>query len=122
MEVIAMEKTQWAKSSNGPDWTDVEIALRAVDGLHGGITCVTLSCDGIGSTGGLIIHMISTFPAVPGSDGSPDVVSISRWPCKDCATLEGHVLGGIYRHDFNISEAYMQESLWRRPPDTGKKN
>lgn len=117
-----MKKEQWAKSADGPDWTDLEITLRALDGLHGARTTVTVSPDGIGSSGGLLVDICTKFDVLPGGADPPMVHSVSRWPCKDCTTMEAHLLGGLYQHDFNISEVYMQQSLWRQPPDTGKEN
>lgn len=102
---------QCAKSTNGPDWTDVEMAIRAIDGVHLGKTTVTISPEGIGSTGGLLIDLRTVWPVLDGSHELREVVSSSRYPCKDCSSLEAHLLGGIYRHDFSIGEAYQQRFL-----------
>lgn len=107
-----MDKAQWAKSSNGPDWTDVEMGLRALDAVFGGRTTVTISPEGISSSGGLIIQIATLFENVPGGLEPTLIVSESKWPCKQCATFPGHVLGGIYKQDFNIGEAHQQSRLW----------
>jgi hypothetical protein len=104
-------KKGWEKSTNGPDWTDVEMAIRAVDGVHLGQTTVTISPLGIGSSGGMTLEIVTRWPNVPGAEGISEVSSRSSWPCPDCTTLAGHILGGLYRHDFNIGEAYVQARL-----------
>lgn len=104
-------KKGWEKSTNGPDWMDVESALRAIDGIHSGVTTVTISTLGTGSSGGLQLEIITRWPNVPGAEGVSEVSSKSSWPCSECSTLVGHLMGGIYRHDFNIGEAYVQKRL-----------
>jgi hypothetical protein len=96
------------KFTNGPDWTDVEIYLRALDELHGGVTMVTICAAGTGSTGGFSIVITSTFAVVPGSEASPLIESKSEWPCKKCPSLAEHVYDGLYIHDYAIGQAYQQ--------------
>lgn len=98
-----------AKFTNGPDWTDVEIYLRALDALHGGVTVVAFSAEGIGSTGGLHITIMSTFDALPGSDQARVVETQNKWPCKDCPSIPEHVYNGLYVHDYAIGLAYQQQ-------------
>lgn len=104
-------KKGWEKSTNGPDWMDVEAAIRAIDSVHLGQTTVTISALGIGATGGLSIEILTRWPTLPGADGVTEVSSRSSWPCTECATLAAHLLGGVYRHDFNIGEAYVNARL-----------
>lgn len=99
------------KYTNGPGWTDIEIMLRALDGLHSGKTGLVISADGTGGTGGLLVSIATDFVPLPGGREFPSVVSVSSWPCKDCATLEDHIYGGLYRHDANIQAAYEQLPL-----------
>lgn len=106
-----MRKTQWAKSGNGPDWTDIEAALRAIDGIHLGKTGVLISPQGTGGTGGLALVIMTKWERLPGSTELDTVESLSSWPCAEGCTLEGHILGGIYKHDFAIGEAYQQRSF-----------
>lgn len=106
-----MRKALWQKSSSGPDWTDVETLIRAVDQGHGGKTGVLISAVGRGASGGLEVMIVTTFDALPGSEQISGVESRSEWPCKDCATLETHIFRGLYQHDYRISEAYRQEIL-----------
>lgn len=106
-----MKKKQWASGGSSPDWTDIEVGLRALDGVHGGKTGILISALGTGATGGLMVEIITSFDVVPGGSSIDTVTSQSEWPCKDCASLEGHLLGGLYAHDFAIGEAYQQRSF-----------
>lgn len=105
-------------STPGPDWTDVEAALRAIDGIHLGKTGVLISAEGIGGSGGLRIDIVTSFGAPVGTMAVDSVVSSSLWPCKDCTTLSAHVLGGLYAHDYAIGQAHEQKRLddWKVPP------
>lgn len=104
-------KKQWAKSGNGPDWVDIEAALRAIDGIHLGKTGVLISPRGTGATGGLHLIISTVWDVLEGSSQLAGVDSDSEWPCPEGCTLEGHILGGIYAHDFAIGAAYQQRFL-----------
>jgi len=101
------------KSSNGPDWTDVEMMLRSLSSLHSGHAGFTVLPSGTGSNGGLSVACSMMFEKLPGSS-LPDCVSTeSKWPCADHATLAAHVFAGLHALDFEISKVYKQESLWQ---------
>lgn len=106
-----MRKTQWQKSGNGPDWTDVEAAIRAIDGVHQGKTGLLISALGTGGTGGLSLVITTVWDSLSAPVGITSVESQSEWPCSDCSDLAAHILGGIYRHDYAIGEAYQQRSF-----------
>jgi hypothetical protein len=94
-----------------PDWTDIEAALRAIDGIHLGRTAVLISPDGTGATGGLHLAICTTWDVLEDGHSVKDVESASRWPCPEGCTLEGHILAGIYRHDYAIGQAYQQRFI-----------
>ena len=102
---------QLAKFTTGPDWMDIEVMLRALDGIHSGRTRLAISAAGAGSTGGLLITITTDFDALPGGRQFPQVVSVSEYPCKQCRRLEDHIFGGLYQHDVNIGKAYEQMEL-----------
>jgi hypothetical protein len=107
-----MKKAQWAKSTNGPDWTDVEMMLRAMSSLHSGEVGVTVLPRGIGSNGGLSVATSIMFHTLPGSSLPPQVMVAKDWPCTQHADLCGHVFALLHELDFEISKVYNQESLW----------
>lgn len=106
-------KKVWAKSSNGPDWTDVEMMMRAMSSLHSGHVGVTILPRGIGSSGGLSVSCSMMFDVLPGSSLPPVVSTESSWPCNSHAELTAHVFAGLHQLDFEIGKVYKQESLWK---------
>jgi len=101
------------KSTNGPDWTDVEMMLRSLSALHSGHAGFTVLPAGIGATGGLSVACSMMFDLLPGSS-LPEIVSTeSKWPCVDHADLAAHVFAGLHVLDFEISKVYKNESLWK---------
>lgn len=99
------------KSSNGPDWTDVAMMVNALDTLHECRTGILITAGSQGHNGGLHITITSVFAVLGGTTTAREVRSDSEWPCPDCRTLEGHVYGGLYAHDYAIGEAYQQRFL-----------
>lgn len=94
-----------------PDWIDIEAALRAIDGIHLGKTGVLISPLGTGATGGVHLVISTVWDVLPDGHSIQNVKSESQWPCPEGCTLEGHILAGIYKHDFAIGEAYQQRFL-----------
>lgn len=101
------------KSTNGPDWTDVEMMMRAMGSLHSGRVGLTILPLGIGSSGGLSIACSMMFDVLPGSSLPAVVSTESTWPCNSHADLVAHVFGGLHRLDFEISKVYSNEVLWK---------
>lgn len=107
-----MRKQQWAKSTNGPDWTDVEMLMRAIEGLHSAHVAVVLSPDGTGSSGGVCVAASCLFERLPGSSLPVSVVVDKVWPCSTHATLDGLAFALLHELDFEISKTYQNEALW----------
>ena len=99
------------KSTSGPDWTDVATFMSALDALHAGRTGVLITVAGQGHNGSMHIAITTVFATLPGSTMAREVVSESDWPCKECASLEQHLYGGLYAHDFAIGTVYQQRFL-----------
>lgn len=101
------------KSMNGPDWTDVEMLMRAIGALHSGRVGLTLLPRGIGASGGLELGASIMFDVLPGSSIPPEATVIKTWPCASHASLEGHCFAALHELDYAISKLYNQESLWK---------
>jgi hypothetical protein len=106
-------KKQWAKSSNGPDWTDVEMMLRSLSALHSGSAGITVLPAGTGATGGLSVACSMMFDVLPGSSLPPIVTVEHGWPCSSHAELASHIFAGLHELDFEISKVYSNETLWK---------
>lgn len=95
-------KRLWAKSSNGPDWTDIEVALRAVGTLTPGIVSLTVFPRGAGVNGGVTLALAWS-PSLASVDGEEQIVlTESVWPCPEGCTFEGHVFAGIVGLDAKL--------------------
>jgi len=106
-------KSQWAKSTNGPDWTDIETLMRAISALHTGHVNVAFSPRGIGSSGGLHIALSILLDVLPGSSLPAVIMAESEWPCAENHDLCAHVFEGLYQLDYQVGEVYKQEELWK---------
>ena len=106
-----MSKRSWGRAANGPDWVDLEAAMRAVGNLSGGTVMVTCSPLGIGATGGL--RCAVSWTSNTESVGGDQVMAIteSTWPCPEGCTLEGHLLAGIYQLDHALVKRMKQSEL-----------
>lgn len=99
------------KSTNGPDWIDVEMTMRALEGLHEGHVSLIVSPEGIGSSGGLNVIARMTFDVLPGSDRPASIEVAKRWPCGTCKNLPGHCWTGLIELDYRASGLYKQQEL-----------
>jgi hypothetical protein len=105
-------KKQWAKPTSGPDWTDVEMMLRALAAMHSASVGVTLLQHGTGATGGLSVGANCMFNVLPGSSLPPALSISKRWPCAQHSDLAAHVFALLHELDFKIGQTYKNEKLW----------
>lgn len=101
------------KQSSGPDWTDVEMMMRAIGSLHSGSVGLTILPRGIGAVGGLSVAASIMFNVLPGSQIPECVNSIKDWPCNQHADLASHCFAVLHELDFAISKVYKNETLWK---------
>lgn len=104
-------KAEWAKSTNGPDWTDIEAMLRSIEGLHGGAVVLSVSTVGIGASGGLALSAVHSLETLAENATHSGVGVDALWPSKDCATMEGLWYQLLWRLDFAIGENYQQQKI-----------
>ena len=90
--------------SSGPDWTDVEAAMRACQESSAGAVSLTILPRGTGSTGGLRVALAWS-PKLEAVGGQEEIVlSESMWPCPQGCTLPEHVYSGIAVLDYRIAD------------------
>ena len=105
-------KAGWEKSTSGPDWIDVEMLMRALEGLHSAHIALIVSPDGTGSSGGVRVAASAIFALLPGSALPPTIVVNKTWPCKTHSTLTGHAFCLLHELDYMIGQTYKNEALW----------
>lgn len=106
-------KMGWEKSSTGPDWTDVEMLMRAIGSLHSGEVAFIVSPAGTGFGIGVDVAASMLFHVLPGSSLPESVTVHEEWPCSTHAMLVAHVFNLLYQLDYKIGETYKQENLWK---------
>lgn len=99
-------------STNGPDWTDVEMLMRAIGTMHSGVVGLTCLPRGIGSTGGISVGASIMFNALPGSAIPDGVTIVKDWPCNTHAEFAAHCFAALHELDFAIGQTYQNEALW----------
>lgn len=107
------KKAQWAKSTNGPDWTDVETHMRALEALHSAHVAIIVSPAGTGFSGGVQVVASAIFERLPGSQLPASVTAMKGWPCATHARLSELAFSLLYTLDFEISKVYKNEKLWK---------
>lgn len=107
-----MRKNGWETPTSGPDWIDVEAAMRFLGALHTGVVAFRCSPCGTGANGGLKTEMRIELNVLPGSSVPPVVSIEGKWPCPECSTLTRHALGAVYRLDAAIELEYKNSSPW----------
>jgi len=105
-------KRGWEKSTSGPDWVDVEMLMRALEGLHSAHVALVVSPAGTGSTGGVNVAASAVFDVLPGSALPASVTVQKDWPCNGHATLVGHCFNALHELDYRIGQTYKSERLW----------
>jgi len=105
-------KKEWARATNGPDWTDVEMMMRAMSALHSGEVGWTCLPRGIGSTGGLSVAVSIMFTTLPGSALPACISVVKDWPCTQHKDLAAHVFALLHQLDYKIGQTYKNEVLW----------
>lgn len=107
------KKTGWEQPSSGPDWTDVEMLMRAIGSVHSAHVAVIVSPAGTGFNGGVDVAASALFERLPGSS-LPESVGVTKaWPCATHKTLASHAFALLHELDYAIGKVYKQESLWK---------
>jgi len=101
----------WAKSTNGPDWTDVAMLMNAIGVLHTCRVTLAITAPTMGHNGGLLIVATARFDTLPNSDLPKEVKSEGAWPSARSAEMAAYVYGIVFALDYRISEAYEQMRL-----------
>lgn len=96
------------KHSNGPDQTDVEILMRAIEQTHGGLVKLTVSPAGIGPGGGMVMVLSFEVAAVVGPTAEDQTLVVNRWPCPMHRDFWSCIFEGLYRLDGVIGRQYNQ--------------
>lgn len=107
-----MEKSTWAKSSTGPDETDVISMMAALAALHSGRVELTMRLGGTGFVPTSETDIMMHFDVLPGSSIPATVKVTAKWPCNTHRTLWACLYAGLHQLDHEISFVYEQQGFW----------
>jgi hypothetical protein len=99
------------KQSNGPDWVDVFMYVRALDVLHGSSTVFTIMYSGPHAISVASVAITSRWPVLPGSQQLAEITTTKGVVTAELSTLAAVVYNGLYTHDFAIGQAYQQRNI-----------
>jgi len=103
-----MGKSEWAKSTNGPDWTDVAMMMNAIGTLHTCRVTLVTTAPTAGHNGGIHTSVVAQFDTLPNSDLPKQVTIEIDWPSARSATYVGMVYAAVFALDYQIGQAYEQ--------------
>ena len=106
-----MGTKKWAESGSQPDWMDVLVSIKAIEGIHLGKTMVTMYPDGTGVAGGWRIVISTCWEQLPGSTEDMMFTTERSWIGHRDEALPAFILGGLYAHDFAVGERYQQRKM-----------
>lgn len=98
-------------TSNGPDWTDISLAMDSIGRFHKVELTLVMSPDGARDAGSLRLTMRATKPAGQAGDRHNSVSRSVWYPNWDSLTLEGAVFKLVYDLDRDCGSMWSQEVL-----------
>jgi len=102
---------QWAKSSNGPDWTDVLMTMTAIEELNTCRVGLTVTPASHGHNGGGKCVAWADFDTLPGSDFPKRVEVSFTWPSGRGLGLVGAAYRALIELDYKVGSSYRQKKL-----------
>jgi hypothetical protein len=109
--VVMTAKREWAKSTNGPDWTDVAMLMNAIQGVHSCRVELFVTAATAGHNGGLSLEMVAVFDVLPQSELPRRVSVKSNWPTARAGTISGLAYSLVLDLDYAIGKAYEQMGI-----------
>lgn len=105
-----MRRKQWQGSSNGPDWTDCLMLMKAMEALHGVVVTVTMSADAFDGPGGYTTIAALRMERNASLLGSPVAALSAAWPCPEHKDLVICVFAGLYALDTQLAEKVWKQN------------
>lgn len=97
----------WQLSSDGPDWTDVMILMKAIERLHGVLVTVTIGATVFEDGAGLLTIAALKVERDASVLGSPIAALSGDWPCKEHHNLCHCVFAGLYALDGQLGKGLL---------------
>ena len=104
-----MGAKSWEKQPSGPDWTDVFILMKAIEGIHGVLVTVTLASTVFEGPSGLSTIAAMRVDKDASVLGQPIVALSAEWPCKVHKDLVNCVFDGLYHLDRELDDKLVEQ-------------
>lgn len=104
-----MPAKRWDASSNGPDWMDVFMMMKAIEAMHGVVVTVGLAAslhDGAGGFSTIAAMQVDREASVL---GSPIVALSAEYPCGTHRDLVHCVFAGLYQLDEELGRKLWEQ-------------
>jgi len=99
-------------SSNGPDWTDLDVVMRAVEEFHAVYVDITISTQTIGSRGGLLVMARATRRDKKALGARPSVSRSLRIGYGDPGQVVAALFRLIHELDRDCGQMWAQAELF----------
>ena len=97
-------KGTWVAQSNGPDWTDIAVSMKAVGDFHNVLILLSLG-PGVFAGPSLFGSLSATGIPVEGTVLGQPILGIGlEWPCKDHKDLTSCVYAAVLQMDYLLSQ------------------
>lgn len=106
-----MRKSEWAQSSNGPDWTDVLMTMNVLEQTHDCRVGLTVTTAGLAHNGSGKVTVFATFDVLPGSEIPARVEVAFTWPSGRGFGLVGSAYRALLELDYKVGGQYRQSKL-----------
>ena len=107
-----MGAKQWQASSNGPDWTDVLITMKAIEDFHNVSVMFTLVPGVFAGPAGMLTVAARQLGKDASVMGSYVAAISGEWPCPDHKDLACCVYAGLLSLDHELGKkVWEQKSL-----------
>lgn len=103
--------TKWGAQQYSPDWTDVMVAMKAVEELHQ-VTLIVSTTTGVfgGPSGYTTLSAHARSKTGEASIlGSPVIALSGEWPCKDHKDFYACLLSAVYSIDSALSSKVWEQ-------------
>lgn len=108
-----MRSSKWREPQYSPDWTDVMLAIKAVEELHQVILIVSMSTGVFQGPSGYTT--LSAFKEEKRGTasilGSPILALSGEWPCKDHKDFYACLLSAVYSMDSALSSKVWKQNI-----------
>jgi len=102
-------RQQWQASSNGPDWTDVLITMKAIEDCHNVSVVFSLAPGLFAGPAGMLTVSARQLGKDASVLGSYLAAISGEWPCPDHRDMAACVYAGLLRLDHEIDKKVAEQ-------------